>query len=114
ERMVLDERNVGKRRECLQALCFVLHCALDQCHWGAVGRAVGQIRHERFGRWTLCHGLSDSEVERRGDTPGITDATRCDVNQARSLLCIVTEPHLRALAVCRCMVQGEWQIAQSL
>src|SRR5262249_28534414 len=32
----------------------------------------------------------------------------------RSLLCIVTEPHLRALAVCRCMVQGEWQIAQSL
>src|SRR6516225_2566994 len=87
ERMVLDERNFDERSERLQALRLVVNRALDQCHWNAFRCALGQIRHERFGSWTLCHGLCDGEVEGRGDAPGITRATRRSINETRSLLC---------------------------
>ena len=107
EWVVLHERNFGKRGERFHALRFVLNRALDQRHWDALGRALGKIRHERFRRWTLRHGLGDGEVEGRGDAPGIACATRCCVNEARSLLCIVGEAHLRALAVGRRMVESE-------
>ena len=59
ERIVLDERNFGKRSKCFHALHFVLDRALDQSHWDALRRALGQIRHERFGRLALRNGLSD-------------------------------------------------------
>ena len=77
EGVVLQERDFGERGERLQALRFVLNRALDQRHWDALGRALGEIRHERFRRWALRHGLGDGEVEGRGDAPGIARAARC-------------------------------------
>ena len=85
ERVVLHERDFGERGERFHALRFVLNRALDQRHWDALGRALGEIRHERFRRWALRHGLGDGEVEGRGDAPGIARATRCCIDEARSL-----------------------------
>ena len=82
EWVVLHERDFGKRGERFHALRFVLNRALDQCHWDALGRALGQIRHERFRRLALRHGLGDGEIEGRGDAPGIACATRCCVDEA--------------------------------
>src|SRR5262245_51829159 len=83
---VLQERDFGKCTERFEALRFVLHRALDQCHWDALGRALGKIRHKCFRRWALRHGLCDGEVEGRGDTPGVARPTRCCADEARNLL----------------------------
>ena len=107
EGVVLQERHFCQRGERLQALRFVLDRALDQRHWDALGRALGEIRHERFCRRTLRHRLGDGEVEGRGDAPRITHAARRRTNKARGLRRVVGEAHLRALAVGRCMVESE-------
>src|SRR5262245_27236226 len=36
--------NLDQRGERLHALRLVLNSAFDQCHWDAVGRALGEIR----------------------------------------------------------------------
>src|SRR5262249_24762077 len=114
ERMVLDERNFGKRRDRLQALRFVLNPPLDQGHWNAFRCALGQMRHERFGHRALRHGFSDGEVESCGHAPWIAHSARCCADEARSLHCVICEAHLRALAVgCR-VVESERQVTQSI
>src|SRR5262249_48754548 len=70
---------------------------------------MGKIRHERVRRLTLRHGLGDGEVEGCGNASGISYTTRCSTNEARNLLCIVAKAHLRALAVCRRVVESERQ-----
>ena len=112
--VVLQKRDLGERGERFHALHFVLNRALDQRHWDALGRTLGEIGHKGFRRWALCHCLGDGEVESRGDAPWIACAARRSVNKARSLLCIVGEAHLRALAVGRRMVESERQATQSL
>ena len=74
--VVLYERNFGKRGERCQSLHFFCNGALDQCHWDTLGRALGQIRHERFRSLTTLRGLSNGEVKGRGDAIGVTYSTR--------------------------------------
>jgi len=76
EWIVPNEKNFGECGEGLPALRFVLNCALDQYHWDALGRAPGQIRHERFCRLTAHHGPGDGEVKGRSDAFGVTYPTR--------------------------------------
>ena len=62
EWVVLDERNFGKRGERFHALHFVLNGALDQCHWDTLGRALSEIRHERFGRSGSRHATTSRDA----------------------------------------------------
>ena len=76
ERVVLRERDFGERGERFHAFRFVLNRALDQRHRDALGRALSEIRHERFRRLALRDGLGNGEIEGRGDAPGIACPTR--------------------------------------
>src|SRR5262249_27364531 len=104
----------GKRGECFHALRFVLNRPLHECHRDALGRALGEIRHECFSRRALRRSLRNGEVKGCGDAPGIADTTRRCADEARSLLCIVLKAHLRALAVSGRVVESERQATENL
>src|SRR5262249_7049271 len=111
--VVLQERDLGECGERLLALRLVLNRALDQRHRDALGRAVGEIRHERVRRLALRNGLGDGDVKGRCDFWDNPSTRRCS-DEAPSLSSIVGELHLRALAVGRCMIESQRQATQSL
>src|SRR5215831_2180117 len=112
--VVLHERNFGKRGEALHALRFILNRTFDQCHWDAVGRTLSEISDQCLRRLRLSHSFCDGEVEGRGDAPGIPHAMGRSINKAPNLPRVVGEPHLRALAVGRRMVEREREATEDL
>ena len=83
ERVMLDERQFGKRGERLPALGLVVDCALDERHRYALWRTLSQKRHKRFGRRALRYCIVNREIEGRGDASRITRASRRCGNEAR-------------------------------
>ena len=94
ERVVLHERNFGNRRECFHALHFVFNRALHQRHRDALVRALGEVGHQPSRR--ACPSSTSA------------NSTRGCLYKYRSRPRVIGEPHLRALAVGRCMVESEW------
>ena len=112
ERVMLDERQFGKRGERRHALALVVDCALDEGQRDALRRTVRKKRHQRFGRRALRDRVVNREIEGRGDAARIGRAARRRGDEARRLRRVVGEAHLRPLASGRRMVERQRQPAQ--
>src|SRR5262245_19431603 len=114
KKVVLQERYFSKRGERSWSLRLFFNCALDEYHWNGLRRAQGQIRHQRFRRLTVRHGLGDGKIKGRGDAFRVIYATREFSYQPRCRCRIIIEARLRKSAVGCCVVESEWEATQGL